>query len=196
MEVVAPSESQDAPGLKKAIIDTFKRNSLESVTEKIVFLSSDGALMNCGKHSGLIKLFQEDYPWVSIIWCFSHRLELALKYGVKEVLEPVDASLCNLYYLYAKSSKKQRKLKNLFSVLEDQFKLYSVGVSPMKASSMHWSDHKIRAMGCVVEKFGLSNQHLQNVISTTANAKARATLQGKYAKLVDAKGIVALCPFH
>ena len=56
-EVVAPFKSQDALGLKKAIIDTFKRNSLESGIEKFVFLSSDGALVNCGNHSGLIKLF-------------------------------------------------------------------------------------------------------------------------------------------
>ena len=90
LEVVAPSESQDAPGLKKAIIDAFKRNSLESVVLKIIFLSSGNF---CGKHSGFIKLFQEDYHWVSFVWCFSHRLELALKDAVKEVLEPVDTSL-------------------------------------------------------------------------------------------------------
>ena len=61
----------------------------------------------------------------------------------------------------------------------------------MKATSTCWIDHKICVMGCVVEKFGLYNQHLQNVISMTANAKARVTLEGKYVKLVDAK--VALC---
>ena len=44
-----------------------ERNSLESVIEKIVFLLLDGALVNGGKHSGLIKLIQEDYPWVSFI---------------------------------------------------------------------------------------------------------------------------------
>ena len=59
-EVVSPSESQDAPRFKKAMIDTFKLNSLESVIEKIVFLLSDGALVNYGKHFGFIKLFQED----------------------------------------------------------------------------------------------------------------------------------------
>ena len=61
-------------------------NSLELVIEKIVFLSSDGALLNWGKHSGLIKIFQEDYDWVSFVGCFSHRLELALKDAVKEVV--------------------------------------------------------------------------------------------------------------
>ena len=70
-KVIAPSKSQDAPGLKKAIIGTFKRNSLESVIEKIAFLSSDGASVNFGRHSELIKLIQEDYPWVSFVWCFS-----------------------------------------------------------------------------------------------------------------------------
>ena len=159
LEVAAPSESQDAPGLKKAIIDTFKRNSLKSAIEKIVFLSSDGASVNCGKHSGFIELFQEDYPWVSFIWYFGNWLELTLKDAVKEVLEPVDTSLCNLYYVHAKSSKKHRELKNLFSVFEGQFEMYSAGVCPVKVTGMRWIDQKIRAMGPVVEKFGLYNEH-------------------------------------
>ena len=102
-EVVAPSKSQEAPGFKKAIIYTFKRNFLESIIEKI--LSSIGASVNCRKHSGMIKLFQEDYPWV-FVWCISHRLVLALKDAVKEVLGPVNASICDLHHLYVKSSKK------------------------------------------------------------------------------------------
>ena len=36
-EVVAPSKSQDAPGLKKATINTFQRNYLESVIEIACF---------------------------------------------------------------------------------------------------------------------------------------------------------------
>ena len=181
----------------KTIIDTFKRNSLESVIEKNVFLSSDGSSVNCGKHSGLIKLFQEDYRWVLFVWCFSHRFELALKDAVKEALEPVDTSLCDLYYLYVKSFKKHRELKNLSNVLEGQFEMYNAGVCPVKATGTPWIDHKIHTMGRVVEKIGLYNQHLQNVISTTANAKARATLEVKYAKIVyRSKSTVALCPFH
>ena len=87
------------------MIDTFKRNSRESIIEKIVFLSSDDALVNYGKHFGLIKLSQEYYNCVSFVWCFSHRLELALKDAVKEVLNPADTALCDLYYIYTKSSK-------------------------------------------------------------------------------------------
>ena len=73
-EIVAPADSEDAPGLKNTIFATFHKHSLESVLSKTVFLSSNGASVNSGKDSGLIRLFQEDFPWISFIWCFSHRL--------------------------------------------------------------------------------------------------------------------------
>ena len=186
-EVIAPSESQDAPGLKQAIIDAFKRHSLESVLSKLVFLSSDGASVNCGKNSGLIRLFQNDYPWMAFIWCFSHRLELALKDALKEFIEPVETSLRHLYYLYSNSSKKHRELKNLYMLLKGQFEMYSASVRPVKATGTRWIDHKLRAMDRFIEKFGIYAQHLQHVISTTSNSKDRATLEGKFTKLVDAK---------
>ena len=91
--IIVPSVSQDAPGLKQAITDSFNENSLESALGKMV-------------------LFQKDYPWIYFIWCFSHRLELALKDALKEYMEAVYTMLTNLYYLYTKPSKKHHKLKN------------------------------------------------------------------------------------
>ena len=124
-EVVAPADSQDAPGLKNPIFATFHKHSLQSVLSKIVFLSSDGASVNSSKDSGLIRLLQEDFPWISFIWCFSHRLELALKDALKEFIEPVDTSLMHLFYLYKKSSKKHSELKNFYHLLEGQFEMYN-----------------------------------------------------------------------
>lgn len=72
--------------------------------------------------------------------------------------------------------------------------MYSTGVHLVKANSMHWIDHKICAVGRVVEKIGLYNQYLENVISMTVNAKAQATLEGKYAKLVNTK-VLLHCSF-
>ena len=99
-EVVAPADSQDAPSLKKAIFATFHKHYFESVLSKNVFLSSDGASINSGKDSGLIRLLQEDFPWISFISCFSHQLESALKDALKEFIEPVDTSLMHLLQLY------------------------------------------------------------------------------------------------
>ena len=113
---------------------------LESAIEKIVFLSSGGASVNCGNNSGLIKFFQEDYPWISFIWCFSHRVELALKDVLKENMDQVDTTLTHLYYLYTKSSKKHRELKNLY-MLKDEFEMYTSGVRPLKATCNRWIGH-------------------------------------------------------
>ena len=97
----------------------------------------------------------EDFPWISFIWCFSHQFELALKDALKEFIKPVATSLIHLFYLYKKSSKKHRELKNFYHLLEGQFEMYGAGVQPLKATGTRWIDHKIAAMGCIIEKFGL-----------------------------------------
>ena len=184
-----------APGLKNAIFATFHKHSLESVLIKIVFLSSDGHSVNSSKDSGLIKLLQEDFPWISFIWCFHHRLELALKDVLKEFVEPIDTSLVYLLYLYKKSSKKHGKLKNFYHFLEGQFEMYSAGVRPLKAIGTRWIDHKITAMEHVIEKFGLYTQDLQHSIDTAKKSQNHATLQGKFTKLVNAKFLLRCALF-
>ena len=64
--IIASSVSQDAPGTEQAVTDSFKDKLSESGLEKILFLSSDRASVNCGKNSDVIKLFQEDYSdfWI------------------------------------------------------------------------------------------------------------------------------------
>ena len=193
-EVVAPADSKDAPGLKNAIFATFHKHSLESVLSRIVFLASDGASVNSGKDSGLIWLLQEDFPWISFIWRFSHRLELALEDALKEFIEPVDTSLTYLFYLY-KSSKKHRELKNFHHLLEGQFEMYSAGVRPLKATATRWIDHKVAAMGRVIEKFGLYTKYLQHSIDTAKKSQDRVTLQGKFTKLINTKSLLRCALF-
>ena len=104
-EIAAPENSQDAPGLKKAIFSTFSRHGLDFVLRKMVFLSSDRASVNSGSNSGLIKLFREDYQWLALVWCLRHRPELSLKDALSEFLEPVNTSLTHLFYIYSNSPK-------------------------------------------------------------------------------------------
>ena len=39
--------------------------------------------------------------------------------------------------------------------LKDQSEMYGGGVKPVKSNSTRWIDHEVRAMGRVVQKFGL-----------------------------------------
>ena len=112
---------------------------------------------------------------------------MALKDALKEFIEPVDTSLMHLFYLYKKLSKKHRELKNFYHLLEGQFEMYSAGVQPLKATGTRWIDHKIAAMVCIIEKFGLYTQHLQHSINTTKKSQDRTKLQGKFTKLINTK---------
>ena len=63
------SESQDTLRIKNVI--SFKDSGLGDLIEKTVFTGSDGASVNCGKNIILVKQFQEDFPYICVIQCFS-----------------------------------------------------------------------------------------------------------------------------
>ena len=80
----------------------------------MVFLASDGASVNSDLKNGLIAKFRDSgMEWVAFVWCLSHRLELALKDSLSDHMNDISASLVNLFYLYNKSSKKLRELRQL-----------------------------------------------------------------------------------
>ena len=101
----------------------------------------------------------------------------------------------HLFYLYKKSSKKHRQLKNFYHLLEGQLEMYSAGVWPLKATGTRWIDHKIAAVGCVIEKFGLYTQHLQHFINTAKKSQDHTTLQEKFTKLINAKFLLRCALF-
>ena len=103
---------------------------------KLIYLSADGASLNSGKESGLIAQIRAEYEWVLFVWCFSHRLELALKDALKDFTDPVDESLMHLYYLYHKSSKKLCELKCLFKDIKGDFEMFGDGV---KTPESNWN---------------------------------------------------------
>ena len=65
--------------------------------------------------------------------------------------------------------------------------MYGGRVKPVRSNGTRWIDHKVRAMGRVVQKFSLHVQHLKRTIPTIKSSNNRATVQGKLNKLVDAK---------
>ena len=178
---------QSAVGMLRAIKSCFERHNLSELWEKLIYLSADGASVNSGKDSGLIAQIQAEHEWVLFVWCFSHRLELALKDALKKFTDPVDESLMHLYYLYHKSSKKLRELKSLFKDIKGDFEMYGDGVKPLKATGTRWIDHRIRAMGRLVDKFGLYTRHLKQFIDAEKNSKVKATVKGKLDKILDAQ---------
>ena len=70
--------------VKDKLERAFSDEGMGYLLQRTVFLASDGASVNTGVKNGLISLIREETPWVGFVWCFAHRLELALKDALKE----------------------------------------------------------------------------------------------------------------
>ena len=132
---------------------------------------------------------------MTFIWCFSHRLELALKDSLKEYISPIDKLLLHLFNFYKNLSKKHIELKSLYELMKDKFEMYGGEIKPVQSTSTRWIDHQSCTMQNLVDKYGLYCQHLQHTIPLTKKKKDRAILQGKFDKLIDAKVLLRCCFF-
>ena len=57
--------------------------------------------------------------------------------------------------------------------------MYMEGLNSLKATRTRWIDHRIRAMGQLVDKFGLYARHMKEFIDTVKNLKTKATVEGR-----------------
>ena len=68
--------------------------------------------------------------------------------------------------------------------------MFSNDIRPTKAPGTQWIDYQTGAMCKLVDQFGLYTHHLQNMITETSKQLDRATLQGKFNKLIELKVIL------
>ena len=108
-------KSADAVGIHDSIIEAFNRFGITSFEEKLVGLNVDGASVNTGKHKGLGARIKEIAPWLDVVHCFNHRLELSIKDALEKIpnFQTINEFLLKLYYLYQKSPKRLRCLHEL-----------------------------------------------------------------------------------
>ena len=69
----------DVEGLKETIKLSFSRIGLIDFSSKLHGFNVDGAAVNTGILKGLAVLLRENAPWLTVVHCFNHRLELAIK---------------------------------------------------------------------------------------------------------------------
>ena len=89
--------SQDVDGIKSAIMKPFDDIGMPELKNRMVYLASDGASVSSGIKTGLSTKFRDDcIGWLVFVWCLSHRLELALKDSLDDVLTSVKEKLNQL----------------------------------------------------------------------------------------------------
>ena len=99
--------------------------------------------------------------------CFSHWFDLPLKDALQDIIKPDDELLMTLCYLYHKLSKKLRELKSLLKDIKEDFEMW------VKSTATYWIDHRIQAMGHVINNFGQYAQHLKDFIARKKPVKSK-----------------------
>ena len=134
-----------------------------------------------GIHAGLGALMKEESPWLEVIHCFNHRLELAIKDAfTNTAFSAVEEFLNQLYLLYQKSPKRLRELQRIVEAWEQSI------TKPTKPYGTRWIDHKIRAMKVALDNYGLFISHIESLSSTDSQATRRAELRGYLLRWKDA----------
>ena len=131
----------NAPGIVASIEDASKCVSCKDFMDKLVGINVDGASVNLSKHKGVGTLLKEKSPWIQVIHCFNHRVELALKDAFRTTsFEEADSMFCRLYYLYQKSPKRLSELRELSEAYD------KTAPKPSKATGTSWIDCEYGAM--------------------------------------------------
>ena len=120
------------------------------LSSRLASINVDGAAINTGIHSGLGVKFKETAPWISVIHCFNHRLELAVKDTFNDTFfKDIDTMLVKLYHLYRKSPKRLRELETFGEMYERSIR------KPYKLYGTRWISHKLKAMETVLQNYGV-----------------------------------------
>ena len=106
--------SGTAAGIMQSLLDTlykhgFSQNFLEDLWPSV---ATDGCSMMLGRSNGLVVKLQELYPYLISWHCSTHRLELAVSDGLKELTATnhFQVFMERLYSTYSMSPKNQREL--------------------------------------------------------------------------------------
>ncbi|XP_065642255.1 E3 SUMO-protein ligase KIAA1586-like [Hydra vulgaris] len=171
---IETAENSNAVGLKKCITDAFTRVGIANSNKHLLGVNLDRANVNLGAYAGLGALLKEGSPWLEVVHCFNHRLELALKDAFESLsaFKTVDELLLQLYYLYQKSPKRYRKLQGLAEAW---------GNSVPKLTNRcgtRWIDHKYKAMKITLKNYGVFMTHIESLAITDSQIAKRAELKG------------------
>ena len=179
-----------ANGLKVSLEDTFNELDIEWVHKRLVCVCVDGAAVNLGVRAGLVALLRKDMPWLIGMHCLNHRLELSAKDAFsKTYMDEISTMLMNLFYVYEKSPKRLRELRNFADVMDEHVR------KPEKAHGTRWLQHKSRALQSLLLSYPIIVTHLEALAAEYGTKSDAAKFKGYLRKLTSFKFILHMLFF-
>ena len=167
----------DATSLKKGIDSIFQTGHFEMTPDgyktKLVGVTADGASVNFGKNNGLLTKLSTDRDWLLKIHCTNHRIELAVKYAIKETaFAHVDVFYNSLFFFLKNSGKTKGEIKEAAKALNIQNYILP------KLTGTRFVGHRRNAHTKLLKMWPAITTALENVVSdptTCAETKAKVT---------------------
>ena len=121
--------------------------------------------MNLGARAlkGLVK---EERPWIDVVWCSAHHLEMAIKDALKNTFfYTIKERMLRLYYIYRKAPKNCRELEDLIAELSeclDTSEFPTIGGSrPIHACGTRFiTQTNVAALNQIIDRFGAYLSHI------------------------------------
>ena len=179
----------NAESLKKAIDSVFSEDGihptpckLDDYRTKLVSSTADGANVNMGKYNGALTLMKKDRPWLILIHCMNHRIELAIKDTIKLMhqYEECDQLYKTIFYLFKNSGKLKDETKKACEALNITF--YPL----KKLNGTRFVTHRRRGFTSLLQIWpGIITAFNNALSSNGSKPETKAKIRGVLAKLED-----------
>lgn len=143
----------DAKGTKAAFDAAFQidfKVPQEKYDKHFVSVCADGAAVNMGRISGACTVMkQESRPWLVIVHCANHRLELAVAdaFRASDAFKNLEEMFIKIYYLFRNSGKNKRIIKRIAEQLGVTW------VSFKKTHGTRFQAHQYRGLKAMIVNF-------------------------------------------
>ena len=166
---------------------------------RLIGLGCDGAAANMSVARGMHHFLKEAVPWVAVSWCLAHRLELSIKDALKSTFfTKIDELLLQVYFMYEKSPKKCRELKDVAEQLRAC--LEDAADNPKSSSAAcFWHTFcftQISALARLIDCYGVYINHFTTLSQQESRGVERQRLHGYVLKWSKTKLLLGCAVFY
>ncbi|KAJ8038164.1 hypothetical protein HOLleu_19166 [Holothuria leucospilota] len=185
----------NAENLHRSINNAFQNKlkiGMAQYTNALVSATADGASVNTGIYNGLlVRMRKAERPWLVMIHCVSHRLELAVKDTLmkEKTFEQVKDLMITIYYVMKNSGKFKRHFEET---------AHALGIQVYKFPKVHGTRfvaHQRNGVRILLHNWIILAHAIENSIANNKHSTLNAKLHGILKKLRSVHFLSATCLF-